>query len=418
MLYSCKSNLNGYEFGKMAPYFWKRYYIRLVLNSIIINLLISTLVLILCQNLLISICFFAMFLVYSLIYFKVKLSEAVSINMAESIRKGKFNPEMEIKFYSSYLALEQLDKKLKVNYTDFNRVIETDTNFYLQCINNGKKKILIIQKNNCELELIQFIRKIFKNIENHLGGKNTFVEKIKLKNSKWMKIVMLLLLILSILSLPVAFYTVITYSEIHNVQGIDFIQFCWLFWIYLPIPILSIIIGYIYQKKGVNCSKNILIGFIVSILIFIFGLFTFVFPDLPDNQYDDYSVINNYKQIMGVEIPNIGQLKIMTLKSFNVRNISNLTIITVNYEQQDTDVLASEIKNNNNWILSTELPSTLEKLVPTAFASNNNIYYLFYNKTLDEYNTLPLNSVNYEVFTIKYDISKKILIIYSFYYNK
>ena len=121
---------------------------------------------------------------------------------------------------------------------------------------------------------------------------------------------------------------------------------------------------------------------------------------------------------MGVEIPNIGQLKIMTLKSFNVRNISNLTIITVNYEQQDTDVLASEIKNNNNWILSTELPSTLEKLVPTAFASNNNIYYLFYNKTLDEYNTLPLNSVNYEVFTIKYDISKKSLIIYSFYYNK
>ena len=414
MLYSCKSNFDGYEIGKMSVYFWKRYYVRLIINSIIINLLISTLILILCQNFLDSILFFAIFLIYSLIYYKVKLPEVVTMSMEKSIRKGKINPEMEIKFYTSYLLLKQSNEELKVDYTSFNKAIETDANFYLQYVKKRKKKILIIQKNNCELELIQFIRKTFRNIENHLGEKICFKRKKEIRNLKFVKIVMLLLLILSILSILGGLYTVGTYNELNNIYDSNFRKAAWLFWIWLLFPILSIIIGNIYQKRGVNCSKNITVGFIICVLLGSFSLL----PYSSEDQYNDYEIIESYKQIMGVEIPNSGQLNVGNMKSFNVKNISDLTITIVTYHQEDTSILVSDIKNNKNWNLSTKLSSELEKLIPIIFTPNSDIYYLFYNKTLDEYNVVPIDLGNYEIFTIKYDICKKNLVIYSFNYKK
>ena len=46
---------------------------------------------------------------------------------------------------------------------------------------------------------------------------------------------------------------------------------------------------------------------------------------------------------------------------------------------------------------------------------NNN--YSIYNKTLDEYNKLPVNSGDYQIFTMIYDSSKKILEVHKFMYK-
>ena len=128
-------------------------------------------------------------------------------------------------------------------------------------------------------------------------------------------------------------------------------------------------------------------------------------------------MLEDYQSIMDVRIPSSGQLKTGSLESFNYKNISDLEIITVNYEHNDTTILTEDIMNNDNWIVSTEISSELEKLIPSAFSPDKDSYYLFYNRTLNEYNVIPNTAGNYQICAIKYNISNKNLIIYTFYYQ-
>jgi hypothetical protein len=415
MLYSCKNDINSYEIGKMVPYFWKKFYVILIINSIILNILLSILILAFSHSYLDAVLFFISLLIFCLIYFKAKLSNIVTRAMSLYIKQRKIDTKIEIEFYDSYLIQKKGNYTLKLNYDSFNKCIENDTNFYLQYLEKSKKKIIIIQKNNCNLELVNFIRITFKNLENHLGGEITFTENEKFRKSKFVKITKLLLIIVPILSIFGGLYTFAMYNKINNIYDANFTQSAWLFWLWLPVPIISIIISYIYQKRGVNCSKNILVGFIISILLLIFGSFSLI-----PYSYDfsgNYDIIEDYQSVMNVRIPASGQLKSGTSKSFNHKNISNLKIIIVNYKKEDTSILTNDILNNENWILSTLLTSKLENLIPSVFSTSDNIYYLFYNKTLDEYNTIPNNEGTYQFYTIRYDISEKNLLIYTFDYN-
>ena len=414
MLYSCKNNMDSYEIGKMVPYFWKKFYLAFIIRSTILNFLISIIIFVCFQNVVDAVVFFTIFFIFNLIYYKVNLSTVVTKSVNLYLIKKGINTEIEIEFYSTYLIQKKNNESLKIDYNRFNKGIETDTNFYLQYLENRKEKIIIIQKNNCTLELIQFIRKKINNLENHLCEKE--VINNNRNKSKLIKRMILCLTILSILSILGGLYTVAMYNEVNDIHDASFIKSTWLFWLWLPLSIISMIVSCIYKKRGIDTSKNIVISVIVSICLLLFGFFS-ILPTSLDSQANNYSILEDYKSIMNVRIPSSGLLKLGTLESFNYKNISDLEIITVNYEQEDTTALTKDILNNDNWILSMELSSELKKLVPAVFSSNDDMYYLFYNSTLSEYNTVPNITGNYQIYTMKYDIAKKNLIIYTFNYH-
>ena len=138
-----------------------------------------------------------------------------------------------------------------------------------------QEKIIIIQKNSCTLELIQFIRKKVGHLENHLGEKKKTINNRK--KSKIIEKVIGCLTGLSILSILGGLYIVAMYNEINDIPDANFIRSTWLFWLFLPLPILSTIISYIYQNQGINCSKNKIISFISCICLLIFGSFFLFF---------------------------------------------------------------------------------------------------------------------------------------------
>lgn len=337
MLYSYKSIVNNYEVGKMVPYFWKKFYFCLVINYTLINLLISILIFVCFHSIIDAIFFFLSFLIYYLIYCKVKLSDIVTKGVGLYTKKKNINTEINLEFYDLYLVQKKKDKDIKINYDKFNKCIETDTNFYLQYVENNRNKVLIINKNDCELKLIQFIRIKIKNIDNCLGKEIKFLENSKLENSKFVKVIKILLVTLSIFSLIGGLYTVGMYNELNEINNSNFAQSAWLFWLWLPLPILSLIISYIIQKHKISCSKNIIVSLITCILLIILGcfsLFSNLFND--DNNYnDDYNIIANYEQIMDVKIPSSGQLKIRNMGTFTYNDISNLDVIYVNYKNED-----------------------------------------------------------------------------------
>ena len=179
MLYRCKNNIDSYEIGRMVPYFWKKFYFNFIVKSAILNFLISIIIFVCFQHVIDVVLFFTVFFIFNLIYYKVNLSNVVTKSVRAHLIKKKINIEVEIEFYSTYLIQKKNDMSLKINYYRFNKSIETDTNFYLQYLENRKEKIIIIQKNSCTLELIQFIRKKVDNLENHLCEKKGIIHNQK-----------------------------------------------------------------------------------------------------------------------------------------------------------------------------------------------------------------------------------------------
>ena len=128
------------------------------------------------------------------------------------LQRGEIEASSEIEFYEDYFIRKGKNVSITANYSEITRCIENDTNFYLEYPNQNM--VINLQKNRCDLELINFIRTTFK-IENHI----------------------------------------------------------WVFWCWLPIPVLSIILGFKYKNAGFKCTKNIVGGFIIGFLMLIYGSF-------------------------------------------------------------------------------------------------------------------------------------------------
>lgn len=81
------------------------------------------------------------------------------------------------------------------------------------------------------------------------------------------------LFVASIMSLPGALALVETFS---HTNGLD-IENMWLFFLLTPVSIASIVFGFILKSKGYKYKKNVITGIIITVLLCIYGSFTFIF---------------------------------------------------------------------------------------------------------------------------------------------
>lgn len=325
------------------------------------------------------------------------------------LQRGEIEASSEIEFYEDYFIRKGKNVSITANYSEITRCIENDTNFYLEYPNQNM--VINLQKNRCDLELINFIRTTFK-IENHIGDNSNFKGVKEYHNPKFIRNFMNILFIITICSLWGALWTFAFVSEINPQHGFNFIRNAWVFWCWLPIPVLSIILGFKYKNAGFKCTKNIVGGFIIGFLMLIYGSFC-----LMPTFEQDYNKIDAYKNYIDAPLPNNGELEIQNWGTYFDEDKTNYTIINVYYDKEDVNDLVNSIENSNNWILSKEIKSELKILIPSQLKSDFDAYYSIYNKTTNEYNTLPTIAGNYEIYAMKYDKSDKHLEIHKFDYN-
>lgn len=405
-LYTCESEINAYECIKMAKYF-PQIYFSYVKFGTLLNVFLVLILLLILRNLLITLVFFILFQIIIMIIYKIKLGYLVERSITLIKKKKNIDTKVDIEFYDNYLIKSGKTKTCKVNYSFIDKCIETDTNFYLKC--DKENLIIIIQKNKCELELINFIRKKFKNLETHLKDNSKFKGVKKYHNPNFIKKIMLILFVITISSLFLALY--IIYFINQNNQ-FSFIKYMWIFWCFLPVPILSIILGFKYKKAGFKCTKNIIGGFIIVFLLLGYGSFSMIF-----NFSQDYDMIDKYRNIIDADLPSNGELEIQNWDTYFDEDKTDYTIINIYYSKEDVSDLVNSIKNNNTWILSKDIKSPLKIFVPSVFRSSNDVYYSIYNKTTNQYNTLPEKASDYLIYAMKYDISDKHLEIHKFKYT-
>lgn len=409
-LFSCESVVDGYEYKKMAKYFPKRMYWVFVIRGTIFNVIISALIALTTQSWIATLIFLIAYEIYLLIYYKVRLEPMAEKVHNARLKRGEIEVNFETEFYEDYFIRKGEKSSVTIDYSEITRCVENDTNFYLEYAK--KNMIIIIQKNRCDLELISFIRNKFSNLENNLGDTSSYKEIKKAKNTKLINTLMIILFIATLCCLWGAMWSVSLINEINPQHGFNFTKNTWVFWCWLPIPISSIILGFIYNGKGLKCTKNIVAGFIIGFLLLVYGAFS-LFPTFSE----DYSKINDYKQYIDASIPSNGELEIQNWETYFDDDKTEYAIINAYYDKEDVSILENSIEESNNWILSTKLKSELKILLPTQFRSSGNVYYSIYNKTTNEYNTIPNESREYEIYSMCYDKSLKQLSIHKYKYN-
>ena len=131
----------------------------------IFDLIVFALIAIIFRNLTIATFIFIILEIIYIILCKLKLGHYVEVTVNKQIKKNGLSKERYTEFYDDYFNRIRENTATKLYYKDIEKVVETDTNFYLKYGKNND--ILIIQKNRCSFELINFIREKFVNIEKY-----------------------------------------------------------------------------------------------------------------------------------------------------------------------------------------------------------------------------------------------------------
>lgn len=263
------------------------------------------------------------------------------------------------------------------------------------------EKVIIIQKDKCDLNLMNYLKTKFKNVYQYES----------INNYKLIINLMKLLFKISICSILLSLLLVAILNSINPLHGVNVFRYFWVFICFIPFPLLLIILGYRYKRKGLNCNKIITGGFIIFLILILFGLISFS-PEF--NQ--DYKKIDEYRDIINVDLPDNGEIEIRSWDNCIDDDKKNCSNINVYYDNQNIDNLIISIKNNNNWILSKNIESELKKLFPSDLKIDDESYILIYNETTEEYNILPDKNGTYEFDIMKFDSFDKKLEIYKFNY--
>jgi len=409
LLYELETYINSYEFGKLANYFPQIYW-SLTIPSIIAHLLIACLIAILFKSISLGIVFFIVPAVYCMIDRKINIQKHAEKEYNNQQKKYQNDEQFILKFYNDYFERISETISYKIKYNEITKCIETEKNIYLLWKNQNK--IINLLKENCNKELIEFIyAKINnENIYNANSKKSTRIKKYH--NPKIIKNIMLIIFVLTLCSLFIASSVIDYVNDLNNAHGDEVIMTTWIYWCFLPIPIISIVLGCIYNGKGIKCKKNVIAGIIMGILLLLYGTFS-----LSPTHMEDYSKIFEYREIIGVNIPNKGDLEIINWGTYFEQDKTEYVAINIYYDEEDTTNLEMDIKNSSNWFLSKKVNSDLKIFIPITFVANDNTYYSIYNKTLNEYNIIPSKSGNYECYVMKYNISEKKMVLHKFIFN-
>ena len=202
-------------------------------------------------------------------------------------------------------------------------------------------------------------------------------------------------------------------SRLNNVPHVLFTKNMWALYLCLPIPILSIVLGFIYVNKGVKCIKNIVCGFIVGFLLIIFGSFSSKF-----DYRCNYEEIYSYKEIIDVtEMPTQGEYdKIVWDSSYLQNHITHYIKFTNN---EEVKLFKANIDINNNWLTKENLGTNISSLIPTSMLceKHHKCYYSLYIDELDEYNKYPTKTGNYSIYAMLFDYNSAYLQIEEYNYN-
>lgn len=213
-----------------------------------------------------------------------------------------------------------------------------------------------------------------------------------------------ILFILTLFSPLMAFALATTIGEVEIFGSAGMIKYLWVMWLFIPVGILSILIGLRLKNNFQRYKKNIIIGAICVPIIAIFGSYSFIFAS---NFSYDATIVKSIGERTKLDLPD--EVKVGT-ENWGDYYISYAKITNA----ESKKVFDQEIANSLLW--QGKLSPKIKMILPSAIQYEvlQFDYFVFYNATNGEYNMFPSDG-KYECIFIAYDVSLARLMILSDY---
>lgn len=339
--------------------------------------------------------FFSLFLILIAIISVIVVCKFLnSILIKKSYEFGKkkriISENIKVLFYEKYLIKKVNNVEKKLEYKEIKKIVETKENFYIYFIKN----IIVINKNDLKEKNIEFIKKM------KIEKKINIYDRIKILD---------IIFYFVIFSLFGAVFTINVYSKI--IPNSLILEKFWVFWLWLPFSVISIILGFIKASR-----KNIISGFIVGIILFMFGLFPIAMPV----GRIDYNKIKEYNQILNIKIPKDGdyiQNKYTTYFDLDKKNVIVTEIYL--YNSKELKEFEKNIVKKDNWINRKKISTNLNSFIPYKMLHKecNNCYITIYNDETKEYNAEAKISSTKIFHVAQYNIDEHSLEINTYEFN-
>ena len=259
---------------------------------------------------------------------------------------------------------------------------------------------------------IQLGGQIFLMRKNELADDSFFLNYIYKKKSnfshkpfskKWETVSRFLLLIslISFFALSALIYNLTDFS----------IEDFWIYFLILPIAFASIVFGVLMKKKGYNYNKNIISGVIISILVIIFGSFSFVFEA-------SSAPTETFRLITGTDLPAVSSSK--TINRTDEKDILRGCVTyeyIITFDEDEANEFESYLATDSRWLASLpdEILGITAGLTEIYMQDIDFDYVLVFNSTEASFNKLPDESGIYSCFNALYNLESNTLRILEYH---
>ena len=243
---------------------------------------------------------------------------------------------------------------------------------------------------------------------------NNTPNKVEAKKPKdKSKIISIILFVLSICTIWGALICVAILSGINQAMT----ENMWVFFLFLPVPIASIVFGFYLKRKGYKYKKNVIVGVIMAALLCIYGSFTFIFSDI--YSHGDEPIVNT-EQMLNIDIPTHSRINTQdfTKETQSVPRGYIYSTSDIYFDDTAVGQFEKNISNDAKWI--SDIPNDMVGITSYFCDIQTSDYYIIYNKDTGEFNKLPSSSGTYVFINVLYNAESNTmkLVEYKIEYTK
>ncbi|MDY4787824.1 MAG: helix-turn-helix transcriptional regulator [Bacilli bacterium] len=334
------------------------------------------------------------FIIIPLLFIIIFVSALLGIHkqIYKQVQSGiNLNPNLNVNylFYSDHFILESTSDNSRATYNKRYDQIKTrfqDENYIYLLFDVF---FTIIDKRTCNQKIDLLLQLLYLKKEDNINKK---VKKL-----------LMIFFILSIVSIFIALMVVAISISLSPLPEFPLVmvEHMWKFFLVIPLPITSVILGVVYYKKGYKCKKNIIAGVIMTFILCIYGSFSSVFASKISH---NPCYIDDISNMINFNIPTDGYVSVY--KDYNHTG-GILAMVKI---EKNGDLFLLAIEKNKNWKEdSSFIPSNTIDLYLFTLTSNYD-YFMVYNTRTNDYNLNFDNNIIY----FAYDVETNVLLIYSY----
>ena len=206
--------------------------------------------------------------------------------------------------------------------------------------------------------------------------------KEKRQTPRW--VFMLFSILFFVASLCSFFFAVFTTAIVSTLYPkFTFAEYTWIFLLFLPIPITSIVIGFLFRARGFRCKKNLIAGFIVAAFLTLYGSVFFLYSG--DYAHDTAPLLR-VEALLETDLPEPYSVTTWGQTEATEKSPRDYTS-KITFGTEEEKQLLALLGKDERWL--TKLPTSLVGLLNSIYTASAADYILLYNTDTGEFNQLP-----------------------------